>query len=91
MLLLIRFAGVGFALVRVGAHATHLAHLAQLLQVLFGLLLDGPDVVHRQSMPQVHPAEHLAAAANERMNECTMVQLYLYVLVAICMHTDGNW
>lgn len=43
------------------AHTANLAHLTLLVQFGFGFLLDRPDVVHRQTMPAVHPAEHLTA------------------------------
>jgi len=33
--------------------------LENLVEFVFGFLLEGADIIHRQSMPEIRPAEHL--------------------------------
>lgn len=46
-------------LVTFGTHTAHLTDMALFVQLLFGFVLQLTDVLHRQSVPAVHPAEHL--------------------------------
>lgn len=60
-------------LILISSHATNFSLLPLLVELLFGLIFESTDILHRQAVPFVCPTEHLSVEGRE---ESTLRLLY---------------
>lgn len=58
-------------LIVIALHAAHFSQLPLLVQFLFGLLFERADVLHREAVPLIDPAEHLSSKFNKKMSRAS--------------------